>query len=41
MISLLVSYLLLNLEVLEGKGYILSIFDSQGPASTVDTMDTY
>ena len=34
---LLVSYHLLNLEVLEGKGYILSIFALQGPASIVDT----
>ena len=34
---LLVSYRLLNLEVLQGKGYILSTFASQGPASTVET----
>ena len=34
---LLVSYHLLNLEFLEGKGYLFSIFASQGPASIVDT----
>lgn len=37
MLSLPVFYPLLNRKVLEGKGYILSILDSQGPASTADT----